>query len=63
MNLPSWRQRLFCITSGLLMLNSLSINALSTNPGPDVYQDQIWREDIHSVRLHTDQDPFGSPVW
>ncbi|MBM3913443.1 MAG: DUF5103 domain-containing protein [Sphingomonadales bacterium] len=63
MNFPNWRHRLLCTTSGLLMLNSLSINALSTNLGPDVYQDQIWQKDIHSVRLHTEQDPFGSPVW
>ncbi|NBV04357.1 MAG: DUF5103 domain-containing protein [Cytophagia bacterium] len=63
MIIPNWRHRLHCIIIGLLMLNPLLINALGSNPGPAVYQDQIWGEDIHSVRLHSDQDPFGSPVW
>jgi hypothetical protein len=48
---------------GLFIFKSLSINALTKFEEPAVYQDRVWGEDIHSVRLHTDQDPFGSPVW
>lgn len=51
------------MATGWLILNTLSVNALNSNLGPAVYQDQIWGENIHTVRLHPDQDPFGSPVW
>jgi len=57
------RQVGLALLMGWLIMNSLSVNALDTHVGPSVYSDQIWGAEIHSVRLHTEQDPFGSPVW
>lgn len=51
-----------------LMVGSHSLSVfgkgitVANDPDP-VYTDAVWDTEVHSVRLHTDSDPFGSPVW
>jgi hypothetical protein len=63
------------LLGGLLLMGSVQSLAWgkgtqnSSRHGPQgwdrdfVFRDRVWDANLSTVRLHTETDPFGSPVW